>query len=429
MKISLKGLKKRVNEIYWDKMFKNEHYIQIYYGGSSSSKSYSQAQKVVINCLKGHNVLIIRKVASTIRKSVLNEIVSKIHDLKLNHKDRKIFKINKTEMTITNTLTGSQIIFCGADDPEKLKSIVPARGNITDIWLEEATEFSYSDYKAIIKRLRGKSPFKKTITITFNPIIKSHWIYKNFFEGFWCDDGEQYQEKDELSILKTTYKDNKYLADEDIYALENEEDQYYKEVYTYGNWGVLGAVVFKNWTISNFNPDAFSTYRNGLDWGFANDPFAFIRVAVDFSRKKIYVCKEIYEVGLLNNNSSKMVKPLIGREIVYCDCAEPKSIEEYNRYGLKALPAEKGSGSIEEGIKFIKSFELIIHPDCINFQNEIMQYKYKEDKNGVVLPQVVGKNDHLIDALRYALVSDIDQKPASKYSKIIKARINAKLKK
>jgi phage terminase large subunit len=401
-------------------MFGNEHYVQIYYGGSSSSKSYSKAQDIVLGCLKGRNYLIIRKVASTLRRSVMNEVVSKIYDLKLNADGREIFKINKTDMVITNVLNNSQILFCGTDDAEKLKSIVPKKGNITDIVIEEATEIYYKDYKAIIKRLRGISQFKKTITLIFNPIIKSHWIYQEFFAGFWEDD-KQYMEKEGLSILKTTYKDNRFLAPEDIEALEGEEDKFYYDVYTLGNWGILGAVVFKNWEISNFNPNAFSSYRNGIDWGFSKDPFAFIRIGIDFTRKTIYICNEIYQVGLLNENSSKMVKPFAKREPVYCDNAEPKSIEEYKRFGVNAVAVEKGAGSIEEGIKFLQSFKILVHPDCVNFQNEIRQYKYKENKDGEVLPQLVEKNDHLIDALRYAVTTDLDRKEG-RYSRILRAR-------
>jgi len=413
MKIEFKGLGKKINEIYKQRMFENEHFVQIYFGGSSSSKSYSQAQKVVLNCLKGHNILILRKVAGTIRKSCYNEIASKISDFKLD----KYFKFNKTELSITNLITGSQILFCGADDPEKLKSIVPERGNITHIWLEEATEFSYTDYKNISKRLRGESNFKKTITLTFNPILKSHWIYKEFFQDLWQDD-KQYVENENLSILKTTYKDNKFLTQQDIDALESETDPYYYNVYTLGNWGIIGAVIFKNWEVANFDRTAFSTYRNGVDWGFADDPFAFIRIALDFKKKELFVCDEIYETGLLNEQSAPKVKKIIKNEIVYCDCAEPKSIAEYNRLGVYALPAEKGSGSIEEGIKFLQGFKIIIHPTCINMQNEIMQYKYKQNSDGLVLPQPIDKNNHLIDALRYAIKSDLDKKDI-KYSKLL----------
>lgn len=431
MKIELKGLEQRVNSIYWDKLFKNDNYIQIYYGGSSSSKSYSIAQKKVIGCVEGRNILIVRKVAATIRRSVLNEIVAKIYDLKFNTSEREIFKINNTDMVITNVLNDAQIIFCGIDDPEKLKSIVPKKGIITDIWIEEATEIYYHDFKAIIKRLRGISEFKKTITLSFNPIIKSHWIYTNFFAGFWEDD-KKYIETDKnggLSILKTTYKDNKFLAPEDIMALESEDDKFFHEVYTLGNWGILGAVVFKNWEINNFNTEVFSVYRNGVDWGFSDDPFAFIRIAIDFSRKQIYICNEIYQTGLLNESSVKLVKPIVGREPVYCDNAEPKSIEEYVRFGVKAFAVEKGAGSIEEGVKFLQSFRILIHPRCVNFQNEIAQYKYKESKTtGEVLPQLVDKNNHLIDALRYAITTDLDRKEG-KYSRLFRARKNAIIRK
>lgn len=418
------GLKKKVNPIYYEKMFPNKKYFQIYFGGSSSSKSYSQAQKIILGCLEGQNWLCLRKVASTIKKSIFNELISKIYSLKLNNRNQQIFTMNKTDLTITNSITGSQILMCGADDPEKIKSIVPQKGVVNNIWLEEATEFSYDDFKAIIKRLRGASDFKKTITLTFNPILKSHWIYTNFFENFWQDD-KNFIEKENLSILKTTYKDNNFLAPEDILALESEDDKYYHDVYTLGNWGVLGAVIYKNWIVSNFNPNVFETYRNGVDWGFSNDEFAFIRLAVDFKKKIIYVCNEIYQRELLNSESARKVKTFVKGEMVYCDCAEPKSIEEYNRFGIRAIGVEKKAGSREEQIKFIKGFKIVIHPDCKNFQTEIAKYKFKESKDGEVLPVVVEKSDHLMDAMRYALSSDLDR-GTSPYTRLLNFKISGR---
>ena len=198
-------------------------------------------------------------------------------------------------MLITCNLNGSQILFSGLDDSEKIKSITPANGVLTDIWIEEATETSYDDFKQLEKRLRGESRHAKRITLSFNPVYKEHWIFRQFF-GNWQDGTNEYHD-DGLSILKTTYKDNRFLTYEDRRALENEQDEYYREVYSLGNWGVLGDVIFRNWRsedLSEMKKTADKLYF-GLDFGFSSDPCAVVKLHYDKANKRIYVLDEIYE--------------------------------------------------------------------------------------------------------------------------------------
>lgn len=404
MGINLNISSKVFNPIYLKYQLKNNNRYQIYFGGSSSGKSFSLAQRTVLDILNGHrNYLIVRNVQSTIKRSCLNEITKAISNLNMS----QYFEVNKTDMIITCKVNKKQILFCGLDDVEKIKSITPIDGVITDIWVEEATETEYKAVKQLDKRLRGKSKVTKRLTLSFNPILKDHWLYKEYFD-IWEDD-KQYVEKNNISILKTTYKDNKYLTDDDIVALENETDPYYYEVYTLGNWGVLGAVIFKNWKVQDFSDieKTFDNHRHGVDWGFADDPFAYIKSHLDKTRKRLYVCDEIEVVGLLNEESAPLVKEKAGSSRVTCDSAEPKSVAEYRKLRVNARAAKKGPGSIEYGIKFLQGLEIIIHPRCQNFKNEISKYKYKEDKNGNILPIPVDKDNHLIDALRYSLEDDM----------------------
>lgn len=388
------------NPIYLKYQLKNNNRYQIYFGGSSSGKSFSLAQRTVLDVFKGkRNYLIVRNVQATLKRSCFNEVSKAINNFKLG----EFFNINKSDLVITCKLNNKQILFCGLDDPEKIKSITPIDGVITDIWVEEATECDYKAVKQLDKRLRGRSKAKKRLILSFNPILKEHWIYKEYF-GIW-EDNKQYVEKNDVSILKTTYKDNKFLTPDDIAALENESDPYYYEVYTLGNWGVLGAIIFKNWRVEDFSDieKTFNNYRNGLDWGFGSDPFAFIRAHYDKTRKRLYLCDEIYATELENAESAKLVKEKVNNEIVVCDSAEPKSIKDFKNNKVRALAAKKGPGSIEYGIKFLQSLEIIIHPRCQNARNEFSMYKWKEDKMGNVLPIPVDKDNHIIDALRYAL--------------------------
>lgn len=384
------------NPIYLKRMIYNQKRYQHYFGGSSSGKSYSLAQRCVLDVMDGRNYLIVRNTAATIKKSVFNEITKSISAFKIND----YFTINKSDMIVTCKLSGSQIMFTGLDDVEKVKSITPVKGVITDIWVEEATECQYKDIKQLDKRLRGKSKFKKRMTFSYNPVLKTSWLYTEYFNGLWQDD-KQYAESEDVSILKTTYKDNHFLADDDIKAMENESDPYYYNVYTLGNWGVLGAVIFKNYEVRDFDTEQFGIYNNGCDWGFSDDPFAFVRVA--YERNIIYICKEILGVGLSNEESGNLVKPIIDKEIITCDSAEPKSINDYLKMRINAKGAKKGPGSIEHGIKWLQSKKIIVHPECKGMLEELSKYKFKEDKNGDVLPIPVDKDNHLIDALRYAL--------------------------
>lgn len=404
MAINIEIDSKVFNPIYYKHQFQNNNRYQIYFGGSSSGKSFSLAQRTVLDVLNGkRNYLIVRNVQSTIKRSCLNEITKAISAFKVN----EYFEVNKTDMIITCKLNKKQILFCGLDDVEKIKSITPIDGVITDIWVEEATETEYKAVKQLDKRLRGRSEVTKRLTLSFNPILKDHWLYTEYFD-IWEDD-KQYVEKSNVSILKTTYKDNKFLTKDDIEALENETDKYYYEVYTLGNWGVLGAVIFKNWKVLDFSDieKTFDNHRHGIDWGFADDPFAYIKSHYDKTRKKIYICDEIEAVGLLNEESAPMVKDKAGSSKVTCDNAEPKSVSDYKRLRVNAKAAKKGPGSVEFGIKFLQGLEIIIHPRCQNFKNEVSKYKYKEDKNGNVLPIPVDKDNHLIDALRYSLEDDM----------------------
>ena len=392
------------NPIYLKHQLKNNNRYQIYFGGSSSGKSFSLAQRTVLDVFNGNrNYLIVRNVQGTIRRSCLNEVTKAISNLKLS----EYFQVNKTEMVITCTLNNRQILFCGLDDTEKIKSITPKKGVITDIWVEEATECEYKAVKQLDKRLRGLSKVTKRLTLSFNPILKDHWLYQEYF-AIW-EDNKQYMEKDNVSILKTTYKDNQFLTSDDIAALENETDTYYYEVYTLGNWGVLGAVIFKNWKVEDFTEieSTFDNYRHGVDWGFADDPFAYIKSHYDKRRKGLYICDEIEVVGLLNDESAPLVKEKAGSNRIICDSSEPKSVAEFKKLRVNAKSAKKGPGSIEYGIKFLQGLEIIIHPRCQNFKNEISKYKYKEDKNGNILPIPVDKDNHLIDALRYSLEDDM----------------------
>lgn len=402
--IPVKINKKIFNPVYLPHL-NNFARTQIFYGGSSSGKSVFLAQRAVYDVLRGRNYLIIRAVAKTIKRSVFAEIKKVIAAWGMLAE----FKINESDLTIT-CKNDYQILFTGLDDVEKLKSITPAKGAITDIWIEEATEASQEDVKQLMKRQRGGDEgTPKRLTLSFNPILQNHWIYVEYFQSIaWADDQTEYS-GDGLSILKTTYKDNSYLTEQDRSDLENEKDEYFYNVYTLGNWGVLGDVIFTNWKIQDLSEmlNQFVNIRNGLDFGFSSHPAAVTRSHYDSNKKIIYIFKELYETGMTNDVLAKEVKDMIGDEPVVCDSAEPKSITELQMHGVSAIEAKKGKDSVNFGIDWLKQQAIIIDSRCINVKKEFQSYHWKKDKNGIAMRIPVDAFNHAIDSLRYAFENDM----------------------
>jgi len=394
-----------INDIY-EPHLDNYSRTQIYYGGSSSGKSWFLAQRCVYDVLKGgRNYLVCRQVARTMRGSVFQQVERVIREAGL----LSAFQINKSDMTMT-CKNGYQIIFAGLDDVEKIKSIVPAVGVLTDVWIEEATETERGDVKDMYKRQRGgDEDTPKRFTMSFNPILQSHWIYDEYFSGVEWSDGQQEHKSDELSILKTTYKDNKFLTKQDIHDLENENDKYRYNVYTLGNWGVLGHVIFTNWRVDDLSAmrDQFTNHRNGLDFGFSVDPSAMWIAHYDKQHKRIYVYDELYEKGLTNDLLAERIKDKIGNAYIVCDSAEPKSIAELVNYGIRATGAVKGKDSVLFGYQWLQQQEIVIDKSCVNAKMEVSTAHWLEDAGGNAMLKPSGKNDHLIAAARYAHEQDM----------------------
>lgn len=400
------------NPIY-EPWINNMSRVQIIYGGASSGKSVFLSQRVVIDLLAGgRNYLICRAIAKTIKRSVFNEIIRRISEFGVND----LFTINKTDFTIT-CINGYVAYFIGLDDVEKVKSIVPEVGAITDIWIEEATETDKNTVKSLMRRQRGGNKnTPKRLTMSFNPILQNHWIFDEYFSTIaWADSQTSYY-SDELSILKTWYIHNKFLTDADRHDLTSETDSYFFNVYTLGNWGVLGNLIFKNWEIIDTSSMMylFTNRRHGCDFGYASDPAAVGSWHFDRKKKEIYFFDELYERELTNDELATEMLNMFGKELVKCDSSEPKSIRELRNYGVNASPAKKGPDSILFGIQWLQGCKIYVSKSCINMQNELRQAHWKEDANGkpVSPPRPAGGNDHLLDLLRYGSEDDMLDTPS-----------------
>jgi phage terminase large subunit len=230
MNINIKISKKVFNDVYLPYLDNQDRYL-LFYGGGSSGKSYFIAQRFIYKLLHPTrcNLLVVRQTGDTNRKStfpLLKQVIS-------NWNLAKHFKVNESDMRIICLLTGNEVAFAGLDDVEKIKSITFANGELTDIWVEEATETQEASINQLKVRLRGGKS-KKQMVLSFNPVNIQHWIKKHFMDSKLA------------TVCFSTYKDNKFLTDDDRKALEDLKytDEYTYEVYCLGKWGILGKTVF-----------------------------------------------------------------------------------------------------------------------------------------------------------------------------------------
>ena len=337
-------------------------------------------------------VLVIRKVARTIKDSVFQMALDTLNKFMLLSQ----CEINRSTYTISLP-NGSQFLFKGIDDGgEKIKSIT----SLTDIVIEEATEITFDEFTQLDLRLRAKAP-NLQIYLMFNPVSKVNWCYKHFFENGTPPN---------TFILKTTYKDNSFLPAEYINALERMEktNTTYYRIYALGEFCSLDKLVFSNWEVSNASlpQDRRLSLLCGLDFGYVNDPSAFVVSYLDEEEKIIYVVDEYYEHAMLNDAIAQMIiYKGYGKEVIIADSAEQKSIEEIKRAGvIRIKPAEKGKGSILQGIQKLQQYKLLINPKCQNLITELQNYSWKKDKqSNEYINEPQDSFNHCIDALRYSL--------------------------
>lgn len=382
-----------------DKALKEKTRFKIVYGGSGSSKSYSYYQHYVVKLLQetNHDFLILRKFATTLEQSVFNGIKLIIDNWGLTD----YFHFTKRPYEIRNKITGRRIIFLGVDDPEKLKSIV----NIGQALLEEATDFTFNDFKEVNRRLRGIEGIE--IGLCFNPISHTHWIKKHFFDNP--------EVRKNTTITKCFYSDNQYLTEEDIEQLEQlihiDENDY--RVYVLGEWGVLTErLIFKNWKVVDDIPKEAKRLPSGMDFGFASDPTTLIDAYL--LGDDIYFRELLYETGLTNLETDNPNQSSIQQRLkeinfnnpnyIIADSAEPKSIAELRSSNFDVYGVKKYPGSINDGIKLLKAYNIHITSDSPNLINEFENYVLKIDKDGNILPHPVDAYNHGIDACRYIIL-------------------------
>ena len=378
------------NTSFRDYLTDYRHRFEVYYGGAGSGKSCFITQKILVKALRNkRKVLIMRNVGSTLKDSVWQLMVDTLSQFQM----LGFCKVNKSVFTI-ELPNGSILLFKGMDDSEKIKSIT----GITDIWVEEATEFSEEDIEQLNLRLRARQDDLQMF-FSFNPVSKANWVYRRWFaKGVVITD--------DTVIHKSTYKDNRFLPEDYIATIEKmaKTNPTYYRIYALGEFASLDKLVFSNWSTGVIEDTSDWNLLCGLDFGYTNDPTAFV---VSFVRDEtLYVAKEFVRTGLLNNQIATAIKELgFSKSTIIGDSAEVKSIEELKRDGLyRIYPAVKGQGSILQGIQKLQQYDIVVNPRCEHVITELQNYAWKKDKqSGEYVNEPIDEFNHCIDALRYSL--------------------------
>ncbi len=344
-------------------------------------------------------ILVIRKVATTIRESTWKQLQEIISSFGMS----KYFTKNKTEKSFTCNVTGSEIIHAGLDDVEKLKSI----HEISMIWIEEATELEMKDFLQLNIRLRGKlAPGGyHQIILSFNPIDPSHWLRKYFF----TEPAEKTLKQ--TTISHSTFSDNISMEKEqrkeyaeNLEALKDIDEAHYS-IYTKGEWTEIKELIFTNFKViqSTQYPAHFDEVIYGIDFGF-NNPTAIVQVCIKDG--SIYLNEILYKTHLTNSELIKTMQTLNIPKYaeIYADAAEPARIEEIAQAGYNVRKADK---NVKHGIDFVKRFKLYSNPFNTNMNREFATYKWKKNRLEEILEEPVKLSDHTADAVRYAIYTHL----------------------
>lgn len=378
------------NEWVLDNINDYSHRYNVFYGGGGSGKSYGACQKIVLKAkFNKRRVLVVRKVATTLRHSIYMLMKNVLAA------SGTEFKENKTDMTLTLE-NGSVFLFKGMDDPEKIKSIA----DITDIVIEEASEITIDDFTQLDIRLRPAEEYEcPQIYLMFNPVSKANWVYTHWFLN----------KIDNAQIIHSTYINNKFLTDDyrdTLQNLQKTNPAYYK-IYCLGEFATLDKLVFPiiHKRIISSEETRGLKFFVGLDFGFINDPTAITYGFYDKENRKLYITGEYFKQGMTNDEIAETIKSLgLSKEIIIADSAEKKSIEEIKRAGVNRIKAaDKGPDSIMHGIQWLLQNEIIVDERCTKLIEEFENYTWEKDKKtGEYINKPIDSFNHGIDSLRYA---------------------------
>lgn len=384
-------------------------------GSAGSGKSVDTAQHYILRLMrdKGRNLVAMRKSDITNRDSTFAELTGAIYRM-FGDDSAKYWRITKNPMLLTFLPNGNRIIFRGMNDDkqrEKLKSITFQKGKLTDVWLEEATEFTQADLEIIDDRLRGELPPGQfyQIRMTFNPVNQNHWIKKLFFD---IPDPNVFTHS-------STYEQNRFIDDAYRQRMERRRlvDPEGYRVYGLGEWGEIGGLILHNWEVKDvsLNLSDYDDVAIGQDFGYNH---ANAVLLLGWKDGNIFILRELYG---FEKDSSEWISEAIRAGLpqdkrMWCDSAEPDRIKMWQKGGFRlARGVDKGgsAGSVKAQIDWLKGGtakgrridrRIFIHPSCVNTIKEIQQWKWKKDeRSGEYLDEPVPVCDDAMAALRYGV--------------------------
>jgi PBSX family phage terminase large subunit len=396
-------LSEKIGSAFYDvahDVFHHGHTHYDFSGGRGSLKS-STVSIIVPLLLVGNpgtHALVLRKVANTIRDSVYAQYIWAIGELGM----AAYWEAKVSPMELIYKPTGQKIMFRGADDPMKIKSIKVPFGYIAVTHFEEKDQFAgRAEIRTILQStMRGGSVFWNFESYN-PPISRDNWANKDSLE-----------ERADRLCHKSTYLQappewlgEQFLAEAE--HLKETDERAYQHEYLGIPVGT-GGNVFENLELREITDEEMSHFDQiyqGVDYGWFPDPFAFIRLHYDRARETIYLLDEIYQNKLTNEASGNIIIQRGYKDAyITCDSAEPKSVADYRAMGLPAKAAVKGPGSVDYGMKWLQRRKIVIdRKRTPNAYNEFVNYEYERNKDGDIISGYPDANNHLIDATRYAL--------------------------
>jgi phage terminase large subunit len=370
-------------------------------GGRGSTKSSFIALEIVLGIMRDPeaNATVLRKVKETLKDSVFEQIKWAIYTLGV----QNFWHIPQAQLAMTYIPTGQKILFRGADNPKKIKSIAFAKGYCKYFWYEELDEFNGMEEIRMINQslLRGGPEF--VVFYSYNPPKSlTNWVNA---EAQLTRPDRLIHHSDYLSVPREWLGEQFILEAE---HLKEVNEPAYNHEYL-GEITGTGGEVFANVQcrpISDEEIKEFEVIRRGLDFGFAIDPLAYVVCAYNRKYKRLFIYHEFYAVGASNRQvHDEICKENKDNQPLYADSAEPRTINELRQYGLRIVPVKKGPDSVEYGIKFLQDLEAIIIDDqrCPETAREFLNYELEKDAQGNFKASFPDKDNHSIDAVRYAL--------------------------
>ena len=381
-------------------VFHHGHTHYDFSGGRGSLKSSTVSVLVPLLLIYNPNThaLVLRKVANTIRDSVYAQYIWAIGELGM----AAYWEAKVSPMELIYKPTGQKIMFRGADDPMKIKSIKVPFGYIAVTHFEEKDQFAgRAEIRTILQStMRGGSKYWNFESYN-PPISRDNWANKDSLE-----------ERTDRLCHKSTYLQappewlGQQFLDEAEHLKATDERAYQHEYL--GIPVGTGGNVFDNLELREITDEEMSHFDHiyqGVDYGWFPDPFAFIRLHYDRARETIYLMDEIYQNKLTNEASGNIIIQRGYKDAyITCDSAEPKSVADYRAMGLQAKAAVKGPGSVDYGMKWLQRRKIVIdRKRTPNAYNEFVNYEYDRNKDGDIISGYPDENNHLIDATRYAV--------------------------